>query len=281
MSRVLTRPAALALAAAAAVGFASSAARSATVVYSNTFTADAVGTAPAGFAASGAGLTLTTVDDANALSPGGNNALGATFTAGRNATTPFGATTTLADGDRITLDFDVRIASTPLVGDRQFRFELYNSTDLTGYTGRLDTGADATGNTFDLFLSKTSALNATTANGSVSLARGTDAGGQLADSLARHVTMTLTRAGGTMQTSLAVDTAAGEPATIVGTATTGNGPAFAFNSFVFGINTVGAGNSEELRLDNLNVVFTPASELPEPASLATIALVAIAARRRR
>jgi hypothetical protein len=61
--------------------------------------------------------------------------------------------TTLNVGDSINVTFDVRISTpaTPNVGDRIFRFGLYNSTAAnTGYTGRLDTGTPAP-NTFDVF----------------------------------------------------------------------------------------------------------------------------------
>lgn len=260
------------------------------VVVNDTFSGDPVGGAPANYTTGGVagGITLSTVDDASNLAASGGNALSGAATLSTTYAQRLFAGTTINVGDSINVSFDVRIASpaSPSVGDRVFRFGLYNSTaGSVGYTGRLDTGAPAT-NTYDVFQS-TAIFNTATAGGSASLVSGTAADAALDDNVVRHVSMTLTRDGTGILASLTVQEGTNAPVTITDL-TPNAAPAstyYTLDQFVIGFNgTAGApgqggGAASTFNLDNLLINYTPG--VPEPTSLLVLAAAGLVTRRRR
>jgi hypothetical protein len=285
---------ALALAVAGAAlawGPTSRAAAAVVPLVNDNFTGDTVGSAPANYSTGGApnGITLSTVNDANNLSTGGGNALSGAATLSTTYAQRLFSATTLNVGDSINVSFDVRIAApaTPNVGDRVFRFGLYNSAAASvGYTGRLDTGTPAP-NTFDVFQS-TAIFNTATAGGSVSLVSGTATEAALDDNVVRHVSMTLTRDGTGILASLTVQEGSGTPVTITD-ATANAAPAntyYTLDQFVIGFNGTAGGPgqggapAETFNLDNVVINYTP---VPEPASFAALGAAAacLGLRRRR
>jgi hypothetical protein len=269
-----------------------SAATAATLV-NDTFTGDIIDSAPANYTTGGVagGITLTTIDDSSSLSAGGGNALSAAATASTTYAARTFAGTTLNVGDSINVTFDTRIAlpATPNVGDRIFRFGLYNSAAAnTGYTGRLDTGTAAP-NTFDVFRSN-GIFNTTTAapSSSASLVSGTSTDAALDDNLVRHVSLTLTRDGTGIIANLTVQEGANAPVSIANATANAapNSNYYTLDQFVVGFNGTAGGpgqggaSAETFNLDNLVINYTPAIA-PEPGSLAALATAALLVRRRR
>lgn len=228
----------------------------------------------------------------NSLSTGSGNALSAAVTLSTTYASRAFTATTLSVGDSLSISFDTRITSpaSPPVGDRVFRFGVYNSTAANvGYTGRLDTVAPAT-NTYDVFESN-GIFNTQTASPSFSqsVTSGTNAEAALDDNVVRHVTMLLARGSAGITATLTVQEGSLAPVSI------SNGtpnPALAesyytFDQFLIGFNgTAGApgqtgGAAETFTFDNVLINYTAAAAAPEPATLATLGFVGVVLRRRR
>jgi hypothetical protein len=197
------------------------------------------------------------------------------------------ASQTLADGDSISLTFDVRVTKDPIdVQDRKFRFGLYNTggtlvtnnssaavttDDDLGYFAEFDTGpaattvADVRGDNIPVTPGDNSFLGGTGTHG-VSLSS-TNAAFSLDDNDAHRMVLTLTRAGAELNIELRFDGA------VVDTGSTGgSNPAaltFTYDEIAIGTNGVAL----DYLIDNVSVDFQP---VPEPAGLALIGLAACA-----
>ena len=220
-------------------------------------------------------ITVATADDPTL---GTGNALMVTANSGRSVAATF-ADTALADGDSISLSFDLRLAGTIPASDRGFRFGLYNnggtaitadtagtaqSDDDSGYIVRLDTGTATTNSVAQISGDPAATLLGGTlpgVNGSSDLA-----GYALTTTDAHSAVFTIARSGDTLALTFQLDALA----PIVGSTTVGDDSftTTTFNEFAIGSNA----NGLSFNIDNVVVSNTPAAAVPEPASLSLLAV---------
>jgi hypothetical protein len=234
---------------------------------------------------------LQSVDDSAGI--GNGNALQLFNSPGQNNRPIAGhlpSTVSLNDGDSVVLRFDMRLANTPAVVDRTFRFGLYNdggdyvagdrgSTDTTyntdvGYLARVDLGADVSNSTtMDITRDDT---NAATILGSTATTlspamQSTNTANQLVDNNKHHFEMTITRNGTGFNLSLQEDA----NTLLTGTDASPGVVGFNFNSVMF---TARSNALTDYRFDNIGVDYIAA---PEPAAFTLLALGAAAGSLRR
>lgn len=248
-------------------------------------------------AAGTSAVTFRATDDSAGIGTG--NALQLHNTGQNNRPTigRIAAPVTLADGESLTLRFDMRLLSTTLVAtgaattaDRAVRFGIYHDSlgdyvagdqsstsaiynDEVGYNARVDAGNDTSNTTSmdvtrdDTPLGTSAILQATTTGISVS---STNAGDKLDDTLSHHFEMTLERVGTGLRVTLKQDD---NPA-ISNIDATPTG--FTFEEVAFGVRSNAV---MDLRIDNIQLEHA----IPEPSSLALAGLAAggLLARRKR
>ena len=239
-------------------------------------------------------FTFQATDDSAGI--GSGNALQVFNTASNNriAIGRLADPISLADGESLTLRFDMRLLSVKntsgvdITADRAVRFGIYNDfagdyaagdqsststiyNDEIGYNVRVDAGNDVSNSTtMDVTRDDTNAaglIQSTTTGIGVASSNADD---KLDDTLSHHFELTLQRVGTGMFVSLQQD---GNPA-ISGTDATP--PSFTFHEVAFGVRSNAA---MDLRIDNISLEHV----IPEPGGLALAGLAAggLLARRKR
>jgi hypothetical protein len=233
--------------------------------------------------------TLAAIDDSAGI--GNGNAL-QLFNSGSN-NRPIAAQfapTALNDGDRLVFRFDMRVVSTSVTADRNFRFGLYTnagtylsgdqgSTDTSyqddvGYNCRVDVGPDASNSTSMDVTRDDSAAGTVIGGTATGLGiSSTNAVNQLVDNAKHHFELSLTRSATGLLISLQQD----GNAAISGTDATPVPGNFTFTEAMLSTRSNAA---TDYRFDNIQVEYVPF--VPEPASIAAIGMIAtgLIARRR-
>lgn len=232
------------------------------------FSADTIGQPPAHFvlARGTSGIELSTVDDPTL---GSGNALHVEMSAegSRPVLTNFPAQTLAEEGDKLTLEFDFRITSSPIPdADRKFRVALLDShntpinantssnnnptNDDTGYLARFDTGNDNAGTTVDIMRNDAGQIlgGKLTNTG----ASGKGASLMLKDNNRHHVVLSLQRHADHLLLSLQIDAA---PAITIEDLTP---PSFHFDELVFGQSNL----QLSYNVDNIQLTEHPKAAAP-------------------
>ena len=242
-------------------------------------------------------VTFRAIDDSAGIGTGNALQLFNTGSNNRPSVGRLASPITLADGELLTLRFDLRLLSTTNITtgtattvDRGVRFGIYHDTlndfvagdqsststmynDEVGYNARVDAGNDVSNMTSmdvtrDDTPTGTALIQATTTGIGVA---STNAADKLDDTLSHHFEMTLRREGSGLRVTLQQDS---NPA-ISNVDATPTG--FTFQEIAFGVRSNAA---MDIRVDNIEI----SHDVPEPTALAALGLAAgglIARRKRR
>ena len=228
------------------------------------------------FARGSSDITVSVADDAAGI--GSGNALDfVSDTASSRFLISNFATTTLEDGDRITLIMEVRITENPINpvdtggagdGDRRFRMGLYNGrgTDVTEDTSDLALTDDDTG--YNIQVDTGTADGGTTIPGrgapAPSLLGGSSVSMGASDSDPAYATTNdskryeyvIRRVGNDLNFSLVVDGVVAQEGVILEADLTANNLDYTFDTVAFGT----SGAAVDYRVDNVEVIYIAAPE---------------------
>jgi len=221
-------------------------------------------------------FTISVADDTSGIGTGNAIDFVSDSASNRFLITTFDSTT-LANGDRIKLGFDMRITESPIDpvdtggsgnGDRRFRFGMYNgmgtnvtedssdgsiTDDDTGYNVQVDTGTADGGTSIT---GRGDPAPSLLGGGSVSMGASASGDDFAATNTAKLYEYVITRVGDDLSFSLLVDGVEAQDGLIASADLSANGLTYTFDTLAFGT----SGAAIDYRVDNVEVLYLPAPE---------------------